>query len=117
MFDLPNLPSRVSLIEAAEAGGLRITPPLKPYLEEKLWFGLFWSKSLAEILATRIAGESLVKAEILDSPNLDHRSCPRAASCRDSRAGNSGLARVEKIQSKTTGIRLESERIFGIGMG
>ncbi len=46
MFDLPNLPSRVSLIDAAESGGIRITPPLKPYLEEKLWFGLFWSKSL-----------------------------------------------------------------------
>jgi hypothetical protein len=46
MFDLPNLPSRASLIDAAESGGIRITPPLKQYLEEKLWFGLFWSKSL-----------------------------------------------------------------------
>jgi hypothetical protein len=46
MFDLPNLPSRDSLIEAAEAGSLHITPPLKPYLEEKLWFGLFWSRPL-----------------------------------------------------------------------
>ncbi len=46
MFDLPNLPSRESLIEAATSGDLRITPPLKPYLEEKLWFGLFWSRPL-----------------------------------------------------------------------
>jgi hypothetical protein len=46
MFDLPNLPSRESLIEAATSGALRITPPLKPYLEEKLWFGLFWSRPL-----------------------------------------------------------------------
>jgi hypothetical protein len=46
MFDLPNLPSGDALIEAAESGGIRITPPLKPYLEEKLWFGLFWSKPL-----------------------------------------------------------------------
>ena len=46
MFDLPNLPSRESLIEAARSGNLRITPPLKPYLEEKLWFGLFWSRPL-----------------------------------------------------------------------
>ncbi|MBV8351797.1 MAG: hypothetical protein JOZ21_05935, partial [Verrucomicrobia bacterium] len=44
MFDLPNLPSRDSLLEAADSGAFRITPPLKPYLEEKLWFGLFWSK-------------------------------------------------------------------------
>jgi hypothetical protein len=46
MFDLPNLPSRESLIEAATSGDLSITPPLKPYLEEKLWFGLFWSRPL-----------------------------------------------------------------------
>jgi len=46
MFDLPNLPSRDTLIEAAQSGDLRITPPLKPYLEEKLWFGLFWSRPL-----------------------------------------------------------------------
>src|ERR1700719_2774213 len=46
MFDLPNLPSRGSLMEAAESGGLRMTPPAKPYLEEKLWFGLFWSRPL-----------------------------------------------------------------------
>ncbi|MBV8352867.1 MAG: hypothetical protein JOZ21_11400, partial [Verrucomicrobia bacterium] len=46
MFDLPNLPSRDSLLEAADSGAFRITPPLKPYLEEKLWFGLFWSKPL-----------------------------------------------------------------------
>jgi hypothetical protein len=48
LFDLPNLPSRNSLMEAAKVGGLQITPPLKPYLEEKLWFGLFWSRPLQQ---------------------------------------------------------------------
>jgi hypothetical protein len=46
LFDLPNLPSRESLIEAGLAGRLKITPPIKPYLEEKLWFALFWAKPL-----------------------------------------------------------------------
>ncbi|HEY0791665.1 MAG TPA: hypothetical protein VGD78_11425 [Chthoniobacterales bacterium] len=46
LFDLPNLPSQASLLSAARAGTLQITAPLKPYLEEKLWFGLFWEKSL-----------------------------------------------------------------------
>ena len=36
LFDLPNLPSRGSLLAAARAGSLDITPPLKPFLEEKL---------------------------------------------------------------------------------
>src|SRR6202035_2657769 len=71
----------------------------------------------AEILAARTAGESLVKVEISDSPDLDHRSSSCAASCGDSRSGNSGLARIEEVQSKAAGIRVESERIFGVGMG
>ena len=46
LFDLPNLPSERALLAAARAGNLQITPPLKPYLEEKLWFALFWSRPL-----------------------------------------------------------------------
>jgi hypothetical protein len=46
MFDLENLPSRESLLAATAFDRFRITPPLKPYLEEKSWFALFWSKPL-----------------------------------------------------------------------
>jgi hypothetical protein len=48
LFDLPNLPSRESLLAAARAGHLEITPPLKPFLEEKLSLALFWSRPLQE---------------------------------------------------------------------
>src|SRR5947207_11059497 len=48
MFDLPNL-SRVSeLMNEAKDGGVRVTPPFKPYLEEKMWFALFWLRPLRE---------------------------------------------------------------------
>jgi hypothetical protein len=33
---------------AVERGEARITPPFKPYLEEKLWFALFWMHPLRE---------------------------------------------------------------------
>ena len=46
LFDLPNLPSTQGLFSAAKAGDLRITAPPKAYLEEKLWFALFWLKPL-----------------------------------------------------------------------
>jgi hypothetical protein len=46
MFDLENLPSRQLLLAATASDRFRITPPLKPYLEEKSWFALFWSKPL-----------------------------------------------------------------------
>ncbi len=48
LFDLPNLPSRESLFAAARTGSLDVTPPLKPFLEEKLSLALFWSRPLQE---------------------------------------------------------------------
>ena len=45
LFDLPNIPCAQNLQAAA---GLRITPPFKPFLEEKLWFALFWLRPLRE---------------------------------------------------------------------
>ncbi|MDD5349585.1 MAG: hypothetical protein PHQ12_05190 [Chthoniobacteraceae bacterium] len=54
LFDLPNIPAAPGLIAAASAGpdgaepGVRVTPPFKPFLEEKLWFALFWLRPLRE---------------------------------------------------------------------
>ncbi len=47
-FDYPNLPGLPALREGAQSGALRISPPLKPYLEEKMWFALFWMQPLRE---------------------------------------------------------------------
>lgn len=44
MFDLPNIPPAAALME----GNVGVTPPFKPYLEEKLWFALFWMRPLRE---------------------------------------------------------------------
>lgn len=46
-FDLPNLPHEAEW-RSAVLGGLPMTPPLKPYLEEKLWLALFWLPALHE---------------------------------------------------------------------
>jgi len=48
LFDLPNLPSSSSLFAAARNGTLHLTPPLKPFIEEKMWFALFWMRPLQE---------------------------------------------------------------------
>ena len=47
LFDLPNIQAAPRLTAAA-ASGVRVTPPLKPFLEEKLWFALFWLRPLRE---------------------------------------------------------------------
>lgn len=48
LFDLPNIPSAPAIMSAVERGEARITPPFKPYLEEKLWFALFWMHPLRD---------------------------------------------------------------------
>jgi hypothetical protein len=47
-FDLANVPSAPAIMDAAARGDVRVTPPFKPYLEEKLWFALFWLRPLRD---------------------------------------------------------------------
>ena len=61
LFDLVNVPCSPQLIEGALGGQLSLTPPLKPALEEKLWFALFWLKPL-EAFWVRALGEGTFKA-------------------------------------------------------
>ncbi|MCX7713394.1 MAG: hypothetical protein N2035_07005 [Chthoniobacterales bacterium] len=46
LFDLPNIPSAQLILNQAAQGKFFITPPPKAFLEEKLWFALFWLKPL-----------------------------------------------------------------------
>jgi hypothetical protein len=48
LFDLPNLPGMAQLQAAMRLGEQAVTPPLKPQLEEKLWFALFWMRPLRD---------------------------------------------------------------------
>ena len=65
MFDIGNLPSRRSLLAAAASDHLRITPPLKPYLEEKSWFALFWSKPLEKFWRRELRASHWLKLQSL----------------------------------------------------
>jgi hypothetical protein len=48
LFDLPNIPGIDAVMSAAGRGDLTITPPFKPFLEEKMWFAFFWLQPLRE---------------------------------------------------------------------
>jgi hypothetical protein len=48
LFDLPNIPKIGNLLRANTEGRVTIAPPIKAYLEEKMWFALFWLKPLHE---------------------------------------------------------------------
>jgi len=48
LFDLSNIPKIDNLLRANAEGRVTITPPIKPFLEEKMWFALFWLNPLHE---------------------------------------------------------------------
>jgi len=48
LFDLPNIPNINQTLGAVAEEKIKITPPIKPYLEEKMWFALFWMQPLRE---------------------------------------------------------------------
>jgi hypothetical protein len=63
LFDLPNLPRVSELMSAADNGAVRITPPFKPYLEEKMWFALFWMRPLREFWRRELGEKYFLKLQ------------------------------------------------------
>ena len=74
-FDFPNL---TKFREAWQPGQPPLTPPLKPYLEEKLWLALFWSRPLQEFWRQEIGekGQRLLQNLIPYSWVLDPAPLP-----------------------------------------
>jgi hypothetical protein len=63
LFDLPNLPRVSALMNAARDGVVRVTPPFKPYLEEKMWFALFWMRPLREFWRRELGENHFLKLQ------------------------------------------------------
>jgi hypothetical protein len=61
LFDLPNIPNIDAVLRAAAEGKVRITPPIKPFLEEKMWFALFWLKPLREFWRRELGEKYFLK--------------------------------------------------------
>ncbi len=59
LFDLDNVACSDPLFEAAAAGEIDLTAPYKPYLEEKMWSALFWSRPLREFWAAQMRASHL----------------------------------------------------------
>ncbi len=79
LFDLPNIPSAPGLMAAALNGTIRITPPIKPCMEEKMWFALFWLRPLREFWRRELSERHFLKLQqvipytwIVDPAPLPH---------------------------------------------
>jgi hypothetical protein len=85
LFDLPNIPKIDNTLRANAEGHITITPPIKPYLEEKMWFALFWLKPLHEFWRRELGDKYFIKLQevipyswLLDpTPLPQHAVIPR----------------------------------------
>ena len=80
-FDLPNVSAAPWLMECARAGGVHVTPPFKPYMEEKMWFALFWLRPLREFWRRELGERHWLKLQkvipytwIMDPAPLPHHA-------------------------------------------
>jgi hypothetical protein len=85
LFDLPNIPAVENTLRANVEGRITITPPIKPYLEEKMWFALFWMHPLREFWRRELGEKYFIKLQeaipyswLLDpTPLPQHAVIPR----------------------------------------
>jgi hypothetical protein len=85
LFDLPNIPGIENTLRADAEGRITITPPIKPYLEEKMWFALFWMQPLREFWRRELGEKYFIKLQevipyswLLDpTPLPQHAVIPR----------------------------------------
>jgi hypothetical protein len=85
LFDLPNIPKIDKTLRANAEGRITITPPIKPYLEEKMWFPLFWMQPLREFWRRELGEKYFLKLQqmipyswLLDpTPLPQHAVIPR----------------------------------------
>jgi hypothetical protein len=80
-FDLSNVPAAPVLMAAAREGRAHVTPPFKPYMEEKMWFALFWMPPLREFWRRELSERHWLKLQkvipytwIMDPAPLPHHA-------------------------------------------
>ena len=85
LFDWESIPSSRKLADGAAAGKIKITPPFKPHLEDKLWLALLWSPALKKVWEKTLRGSHLKRLRelvpfgwVLDpEPLPPHAALPR----------------------------------------
>ncbi len=61
LWDLDNVSNAGTILKIAREGVAGFTPPMKAYLEEKLWLALLWTPGLRDEWAARVPAEELAR--------------------------------------------------------
>ncbi len=101
LFDLPNIPEAAAILDAARLKKIRLTPPPKPHLEEKLLFALLHHPALASLwdaeLGEAAAGE--LRGLVIPTWVLDPRPLPPHATIAGLAIGGRPLQSWESLAS------------------
>ncbi len=78
LFDLPNIPGAEAILDAARLKKIRLTPPPKPQLEEKLLFALLHHPALAPLWDAELgeAAAGALRELVIPTWVLDPRPLP-----------------------------------------
>ncbi len=69
LFDLANVPAAKFILEAWSAGEVAVTPPLRPFQEEKLALALFHHHRLQDFWAETLSARALTRLRALIPPS------------------------------------------------
>lgn len=93
LFDLPNIPKIDILLYFVKGGKVRITPPIKPWLEEKMGLALWHSSRLRKHWEENVSAESMRLLDKMIPPTwvLDPSPVPPSARITGLRIGEKDL--------------------------
>ena len=94
LFDLANVKTAKFIFEAWSAGEVAITPPMRPFQEEKLSLALFHHRRLQDFWAEALSGRTLKLLRALIPPSwvLDPAPLPPGAMLDGPHAGGRALS-------------------------
>jgi hypothetical protein len=124
LFDLANIPAAPGVMDSAARGDVRVTPPFKPWLEEKLWLALFWSHPLREFwrreLSERHFGalqKHIPKSWVLDPAPLPHHAVIPGLEINDWRELASFSQKQRELVLKVSGFSPQAWGSRGVTVG
>ena len=124
LFDLPNIPGIDNTLRANAEDRVTITPPIKPYLEEKMWFALFWMHPLREYWRRELGEKYFMKLQeaipyswLLDPTTLPHHAVIPRLEIQDWREAAKFSQRDRELLLKVSGFSPLGWGSRGIALG
>lgn len=123
-FDLPNLPRVRELMAAVAEGRVRATPPFKPWMEEKLWLALLWSRPLREFWRRELSERHFLALQkhvpmswVVDPAPIPHHAAVPGLEINDWRELGSFSQKQRDLVLKVSGFSPQAWGSRGVTVG